>query len=33
MSTILAWVMYDIAENKPRNKVAKLYKKFGLTRV
>lgn len=33
MSTILAWVMYDIAENKPRSKVAKLCKKFGLTRV
>ena len=33
MSDILAWVMYDIAKNKSRTKVAKLCKKAGLTRV
>ena len=33
MSSILAWVMYDIAENKVRNKLAKVCKKYGLTRV
>jgi len=33
MSTILAWVMYDITKNKPRNKVSRLCKKFGLIRV
>ncbi len=33
MSSILAWIMYDIAENKSRNKVAKTCKKYGLTRV
>lgn len=33
MSKILAWVMYDIADNKYRNRVAKKLKKYGLTRV
>ncbi len=33
MSKILAWVMYDIADNKYRNRVAKTCKKYGLTRV
>lgn len=33
MNTALAWIMYDIAENKPRTQIAKLYKKYGLTRV
>lgn len=33
MSKILAWIMYDIAENKVRNRVAKKCKKYGLTRV
>lgn len=33
MSSILAWIMYDIAENKVRNKIAKVCKKYGLTRV
>jgi len=30
---ILVWVLYDIAEDKPRNRVAKLCKKAGLIRV
>ena len=33
MSSILAWIMYDIAENKIRSKIAKTCKKYGLTRV
>ncbi len=33
MSSILAWIMYDIAENKVRSKIAKVCKKYGLTRV
>jgi CRISPR-associated protein Cas2 len=33
MSSILAWIMYDIVEDKTRNKVAKICKKYGLTRV
>jgi len=33
MSDILVWAMYDIAENKARNKIAKKCKKYGLTRV
>ncbi|GBC60646.1 CRISPR-associated endonuclease Cas2 [Desulfonema ishimotonii] len=30
---VLTWVIYDIAENKPRTKVAKECKKAGLIRV
>ncbi|WKN29545.1 CRISPR-associated endonuclease Cas2 [Porifericola rhodea] len=30
---MIAWVMYDIQENKPRTKVAKLCKQAGLYRV
>ncbi len=30
---LLLWVLYDIVEDKPRNKVAGLCKKAGLTRV
>jgi len=33
MSAILAWVTYDITENKIRNKVSKKCKQYGLTRV
>ncbi len=33
MPDILAWVMYDIASNKIRSRVAKKCKKYGLTRV
>jgi CRISPR-associated protein Cas2 len=33
MSTILTWIIYDIAENKPRSKVAKACKQAGLIRV
>ena len=33
MAKILAWIMYDIASNKIRNRVAKRCKKYGLTRV
>jgi CRISPR-associated protein Cas2 len=30
---MLVWVVYDIVENKVRNKVAKLCKEYGLYRV
>ena len=30
---MIAWVLYDIQENKPRTKVAKLCKQAGLYRV
>jgi len=30
---ILVWLIYDIAENKPRNKIAKACKQAGLIRV
>ena len=33
MSKILAWIMYDIASNKTRSRVAKKCKKYGLMRV
>lgn len=33
MSKMLAWIMYDIASNKTRGRVAKQCKKYGLTRV
>jgi len=33
MSKILAWIMYDIVENKIRNRIAKQCKKCGLIRV
>ncbi len=33
MSSILTWIIYDIVENKKRNKVAKACKKAGLVRV
>ena len=33
MSSILAWIMYDIVEDKVRSKIAKACKKYGLTRV
>ncbi|MFO7558791.1 MAG: CRISPR-associated endonuclease Cas2 [Desulfobacterales bacterium] len=33
MSSILAWIIYDIVEDKPRAKIAKACKKFGLKRV
>jgi len=31
--SVLVWIIYDITEDKPRNKVAKLLKKSGLFRV
>ena len=31
--SVLVWIIYDIVENKPRTKVAKECKKFGLVRV
>lgn len=31
--SVLVWIIYDIVENKPRTKVAKACKKFGLQRV
>lgn len=33
MSSILVWIVYDIAEDKVRNRVAKKCKQFGLQRV
>ena len=33
MSSVLVWIVYDIAENKPRTRVAKACKQFGLQRV
>ncbi len=33
MSSVLVWIVYDIVEDKVRNKVAKQCKKFGLIRV
>jgi len=33
MVSALAWIMYAISENKPRAKLSKLCKKYGLTRV
>ncbi len=33
MSSILAWIMYDITENKIRSRISKTCKKYGLTRV
>ena len=33
MSSILVWILYDIAEDNIRNKVAKQCKKYGLIRV
>jgi CRISPR-associated protein Cas2 len=33
MSKVLAWIMYDIASNKTRTRVAKRCKKYGMTRV
>jgi len=33
MSSILTWIVYDIVEDKPRLKVAKACKKYGLIRV
>lgn len=31
--SVLTWIIYDIVENKPRNKVAKICKQYGLQRV
>lgn len=31
--SVLVWIIYDIRENKARNKVAKACKKYGLIRV
>lgn len=31
--SVLVWILYDISEDKPRNKVAKMCKKYGLMRV
>jgi CRISPR-associated protein Cas2 len=31
--SVLVWLIYDIAENKPRNKIAKACKQAGLIRV
>ena len=33
MASILTWIIYDITENKKRNKVAKTCKQYGLIRV
>jgi len=33
VSSVLVWILYDIVEDKPRNKVAKECKKYGLVRV
>jgi len=33
MSSVLVWIVYDIVEDKVRNRVAKACKKFGLRRV
>lgn len=33
MSSVLAWIIYDIVEDKSRNRVAKVCKKAGLIRV
>jgi CRISPR-associated protein Cas2 len=33
MSSILVWIVYDISEDKVRNRVAKKCKQFGLQRV
>lgn len=33
MSSVLVWIVYDIVEDKIRNKVAKACKKYGLIRV
>jgi CRISPR-associated protein Cas2 len=33
MSSILVWIVYDITEDKVRNRVAKKCKQFGLQRV
>ncbi len=33
MSSVLVWIVYDIVEDKQRNKVAKKCKQFGLQRV
>lgn len=33
MASILTWIIYDIVDNKNRNKVAKACKKAGLIRV
>jgi len=31
--SVLVWIIYDISEDKPRNKVAKTCKQYGLIRV
>ena len=31
--SVLVWILYDISEDKPRNKVAKMCKQYGLIRV
>ncbi|OEU82659.1 MAG: CRISPR-associated endonuclease Cas2 [Desulfobacterales bacterium S5133MH4] len=31
--SVLVWILYDISEDKPRNKVAKMCKQNGLIRV
>ena len=33
MSSVLVWILYDIAKDKPRTKVAKACKQYGLIRV
>ena len=33
MSSVLVWIVYDIVEDRVRNRVAKECKKFGLQRV
>ena len=33
MSSVVVWIVYDIVEDKIRNKVAKACKKYGLIRV
>ena len=33
MSSVLVWILYDIVEDKIRNKVAKECKKYGLIAV
>ena len=31
--SVLTWIIYDIVENKPRTRLAKICKQFGLQRV
>jgi len=31
--SVLVWMLYDISEDKPRNRVAKMCKQYGLIRV